>query len=337
MPRFLIIYTGGTFGMVLDKQTQSFIPSDIEYLVDRLPELNALNCSFDLASTPFILDSSDIGPQHWVQIANLIESKEQDYDGFVVLHGTDTMAYTASALSFLLNGLNKTVILTGAQIPLGYPRSDARENLISSLQLLIHFFDNEIHFCEVAIFFRNVLLRGNRTTKVESEDYAAFESHNFPVLGSLGIHVKLAEHLFLPFNNSYSDCNKMNCNVAILPIYPNFGSSYMSHFFNGLTSDVLILESYGTGNVPNDKEVLKRIQNCIENGVLVLNRSQCLGGVVYQKMYETGNKLEEIGVIGLKDMSREAALTKSMWVASNFDRKDWQKIMLENIYGEITV
>ncbi len=311
----LVIYTGGTFGMAYDPKTDGLVPFDLERIADRLPELQRLDFAISLLTLPTIIDSSNMKPAVWVELAQLIEANYGQYDSFVILHGTDTMAYTASALSFMLGGLNKPVILTGAQLPIGAPRTDARENFITALEIAAAVDTvNQPVVPEVCIYFNALLLRGNRASKQESVQFNAFSSENYPHLATAGVSIDYNRPYIYPYRPGQvlQLSLALNPNVTILKLFPGITQPQVSAILNSPDLRGVVLETYGGGNAPTDGWFLEALKAAIDRGVLIINVSQCEGGRVTQGRYQTGRQLEQIGVVSGADITTEAAITKLM-------------------------
>lgn len=310
----LVIYTGGTFGMVYDRKTNQLIPFDFEQVLDRVPELSRLDFDITIVTLNEIIDSSNMKPAVWVELARLIEINYDQYDSFVILHGTDTMAYTASALSFMLVGLNKPVILTGAQLPIGVARSDARENFLTALEIAAAVEDDLPIVPEVCVYFNSLLLRGNRSTKRESVQFNAFVSENYPHLATAGVSID--------YNRPYiRSCQSdqplrirttLDPHVTILKLFPGITRPVVESIVNGPGLRGVVLETFGAGNAPTDQWFLDTLKAAIDRGVLVFNVSQCEGGRVTQGRYQTSHQLQQIGVVSGADITTEAAITKLM-------------------------
>ncbi len=311
--RVMIIYTGGTFGMSYDQQG-TLVPFDFSLILEHLPTLRSLALDLTVISFDTPVDSSNIDPTHWQAVGRIIKDHYLDQDGFVVLHGTDTMAYTASALSFMLRGLTKPVILTGAQLPIGEPRSDARENLITSLEIASKYVDGHAAVPEVCIYFDYQLLRGNRSRKVESEHFDAFESGNYPPLATAGVKIdyNYASIRSPRAGETLSLHSNFDASVAVLKLFPGITPMVVDAMLGIPGLKALVLETYGCGNAPTATWFVEALRRAISRGLLVLNISQCSGGMVMQGRYETSRQLRDIGVIAGADMTTEAALTKLM-------------------------
>lgn len=330
--RVMIIYTGGTFGMSYNDKGV-LVPFDFSLILEQLPTLRNLYLDLTVISFDKPIDSSNIDPSHWVTIAEIIHQNYNDHDGFVVLHGTDTMAFTASALSFMLQGLKKPVILTGAQLPIAEPRSDARENLITSLEIASH-----LNVPEVCIYFDYQLLRGNRSKKVESEHFDAFESGNYPPLATAG--VKIDYNTSAIHSPSASDTlqlfKKFETSVSILKLFPGIQPAVVQSILDTPGLKALIIETFGSGNGPTTPWFIDMLKRAIDRGLLIVNVSQCPGGMVMQGRYETSRMLEQIGVVGGADMTTEAALTKLMVLIGEYGVEEAGKRIDKPIAGELT-
>ena len=333
----LIIYTGGTFGMIQD-ESGSLAPFNFGKVVERVPELRQLDIRLTVISFPTPLDSSNILIQDWKDMAYIIEENYSQYDAFVILHGTDTMAYSASMLSYMLEDLNKPVILTGAQMPIGSIRSDARENLITALEIASAHHEGRPIVSEVCVYFNHSLLRGSRSQKLRSSTFAAFESENYPVLAEAGIEIEFNYAALKPYdpNARLRVRNQMDPNVVILKIFPGI----TEHAVRAILSDPeikgVVLESFGSGNTMKFDWFTKCLQEAIEAGKIILNVSQCIGGEVEQGKYETSKDLNKIGVLSGGDITTEAAITKLMFLLGEEQDKDRIKDLLtHSMAGEM--
>jgi L-asparaginase len=335
--RVMIIYTGGTFGMSYNN-TGILVPFDFSLILEHLPTLRNLFLDLTVISFEKPVDSSNIDPSHWITIAGIIYDNYDDHDGFVVLHGTDTMAYTASALSFMVQGLSKPVILTGAQLPISEPRSDARENLITSLEIASKHEEGVPVVPEVCIYFDYQLLRGNRSKKVESEHFDAFESGNYPPLATAGVKIDYnmaAIHSPAP-GEKLTFLRKFDTSVSILKLFPGIQPAVVQSILNTPGLKAVILETFGSGNGPTASWFLDMLQGAIGRGLLILNVSQCPGGMVMQGRYETSRLLGQIGVISGADMTTEAALTKLMVLMGEHGVEGAGKRIGVSVSGELT-
>jgi L-asparaginase len=335
--KVLIIYTGGTFGMVKDK-TGSLIPFDFSLILEHLPTLRSLSLELTVISFARPIDSSNIKPEHWVSIGNIIVDNYTQHDGFVVLHGTDTMAFTASALSFMLQGLNKPVIFTGAQLPIAEPRSDARENLITALEIASAKKDGQAIVPEVCIYFGSELLRGNRSKKAESQHFDAFQSENYPILAEAGVVIDFNTKVIRSAEPAakLKLLNAIDARVSVLKLFPGISQETVEHVLRTPNLRGLVLETFGSGNAPTDTWLESALQNTIKQGVVVVNISQCPGGMVEQGKYETSKFLNDIGVLSGRDMTLEAAVTKLMVALGQYKGSEVKAYLAKSVAGELT-
>ena len=333
----LILYTGGTIGMVKDSESDALKPLDFKHIEEEIPELRKFDHDLSWLGMEPILDSSNIQPENWIHLARIIVDRFHEYDGFVVLHGTDTLAYSASALSFILQGLQKPIIFTGSQLPIGLIRTDGRENLISAIEMAAARDGKEPMVPGVGIYFENQLFQGNRTTKYSAEDFNAFVSPNYPVLAESGVHLKFNKKaIYRPSANSELQFYDRLCTDAgILKLFPGIPESVVSAFLNGNRLKAVVLETYGSGNAPMQDWFLEHLRVFIENGGIVLNVTQCLAGRVEQGRYETSQTLKEVGVVGGADITTEAAITKLMHLlGQNYDHEQLRFFLNTSISGE---
>lgn len=320
----LLIYTGGTIGMVLDPESGSLIPIDFRHITDHVPELRKFG--YDIHSVSFdpVRDSSNIDPEVWVRMAEIIENSYNDFDGFVVLHGTDTMAYSASALSFMLENLAKPVILTGSQLPIGLLRTDGRENLINAIEIAAALERDRPAVPEVCIYFDNKLTRGNRTTKMSAEHFDAFDSPNYHPLGEVGLHLKYFRQ-FIKYPSQKQDLivhKTFDTNVAILKIFPGIKRNLVKAVLSTEGLRGLIIETFGSGNAPTYPWFIDELKKFIDDGGIILNVTQCHGGSVEMGLYETSRLMLAAGVISGKDITSEASVTKLMYLLGKYKLKD---------------
>lgn len=336
MRNILVIYTGGTIGMVKDVTSGALKPFDMQKIYEVLPVLRKINCNIETYQCDPIIDSSDMNADKWLLLASLIEDNYSKYDGFVILHGTDTMSYTASALSFLLKNLAKPVIITGSQLPLGMIRTDGRDNIISAVEIAAN---NSITIPEVCIFFDNKLYRGNRTTKINAEYFEAFYSGNLPSLAKVGINISYKQHLILPQPKDVLFVYHQLCNdVIIMKIHPAISKEYLYAISNIPNLKGIVMETYGSGNAPTNEWFLQGIKKIIDKGVMIMNVTQCKAGSVEMGHYQASCDLKDMGVISGRDITTEAALAKMMFVLGNFnDRKEQKELLNSNICGECSI
>ena len=333
----LIVYTGGTIGMVYDERG-SLQPFDIGHVLEKIPELRELDLQITVISFPQPIDSSNINEEDWKNLGQIIYENYDRYDGFVVLHGTDTMAYSASAMSFMFEGLKKPIIFTGAQIPIGQLRSDARENMITALEMASAREDGEPLIKEVAIYFNFVLLRGNRAQKVRSSTFAAFQSENYPNLANSGIFIEyFPSNILKPKKKArLKFCPCFDPNVIILKVFPGIKTKAIRHALSMPGLKGVVLETFGSGNTPSADWFLDLIAKAINKGVVVFNVSQCSGGEVIQGRYATSKKLEEIGVVSGGDITSEAAVTKLMFLlGKEKDPEQIRQLLQRPLRGEM--
>lgn len=334
--RVMIIYTGGTFGMTYDA-AGVLIPFDFSLILEQLPTLRNLFLDITVISFDQPVDSSNIQPIHWQMIGEIIFENHKDQDGFVVLHGTDTMAFTASAISFMLPGLAKPVIFTGAQLPISEPRSDARENLITALEIASAKVAGKPVVPEVCIYFDYELLRGSRSKKVESMHFDAFESENYPSLATAGVKIDYNySAIAKPANVEVRLLTRFDPNISILKLFPGIDKRAVEAILNTEGLKAVILETFGSGNAPSSPWFIETLKSAIKRGVLILNISQCPGGMVVQGRYETSKSLAEIGVISGGDMTMEAAVTKLMILLGEFGSKQASGLISKPLAGEIS-
>lgn len=341
MTSILIIYTGGTIGMIENPETGALENFDMEQFRHHVPELKRFNFNIDAITFESPIDSSDMEPHYWVKIAKMISDNYDRYNGFVVLHGTDTMAYTASALSFMLENLGKPVIVTGSQLPIGKLRTDGKENLLTSIEIAAaRNAQGEPMVPEVCIFFQSALMRGNRTTKINAEGFNAFRSYNFPPLAKAGIHIKYETHLIRrpdpskPFRAHYL----LDNNVLFLTLFPGIREEIADLVSQVKGLKAVILKTYGAGNAPQRPWLVSRLKRMTEQGMIVVNITQCSKGRVEMGLYETSLQLLEAGVVNGYDATPESMLTKLMFLLGlGFTRDEIVEKMNQSLRGEITI
>lgn len=336
--KVLIIYTGGTLGMVYDSKIQSLVPFEFDQILDNIPELKRLELGMKILSLDEPIDSSNVSIQVWKDLCLIIQEYYEEYDGFVILHGTDTMSYSASALSFMIQNLKKPIVFTGAQLPIGIPRTDARENLISAVEIAGSVIGDKAIVPEVSLYFNGRLIRGNRSKKQESSQFDAFDSENFPLLANIGVMVEYNFNLIRTFDpNSPTVFSTELCeSVGILKLFPGISKSYINHFLNQAGLLGVVLETYGSGNAPSENWFIEEIETAINKGITIINVSQCNGGKVMMGKYETSRKLYDLGVVSGSSMTSEAAITKLMYVlAQGYDSDNIKYFLEKDLAGEL--
>ena len=337
----LLIYTGGTIGMKEDPSIQALRPFDFSQILAEVPELRKFAYKIDAVTFDPLIDSSDIEPDNWITLVRHIEERYDDYDGFVILHGTDTMAYSASALSFMIEGLTKPIIFTGSQLPIGVPRTDGKENLISAVEIAAAKDENGHAIVpEVCICFDNILMRGNRTTKVNSDNFRAFRSENLPPLAEAGICIRYNTGIIITpedWQRRPIFHKTLDTSVAILKLHPGITPQVARGILCAPESHAVILETYGAGNAPSKGWFLDLVQEAINMGKIILNVTQCRAGSVNMDIYATGKWLKEKGVVSGYDSTTESALAKLFFLMGQTkDRTRITDMLEKDLKGEIS-
>lgn len=325
--------------MVKDFETGVLKAFNFKKLLENIPELKLLDCNIESISFETPIDSSNMEPSKWVKIASIVEQNYTAFDGFVILHGSDTMSYSASALSFMLQGLDKPVIFTGSQLPIGDLRTDAKENLITAIQIASLKENNAPVIKEVCLYFEYKLYRGNRTTKISAEHFNAFTSPNYPALAESGVHLKFIKDVSLPQKNgsNLKVYKELDDNVVIIKIFPGINELVLSSILNIPSLKGVVLETYGSGNAPTENWFIDILENAISRGVHVVNVTQCSGGSVNMGHYETSTRLKEIGVISGADITTEAAISKLMYLlGQNTPAANFKEAFEAPICGELS-
>lgn len=338
-PHILLIYTGGTIGMIKNADTGALKAFDFTSLLVKIPELRLLDCSIETISFDDPIDSSNMSPVYWIEIANIIKENYSKFDGFVVLHGSDTMSYTASALSFMLENLAKPVILTGSQLPIGDLRTDAKENLITSIEMASLQENGVPLIREVGLYFEYKLYRGNRTTKLSAEHFEAFESLNYPNLAESGVHLKVnSEFLLKPKCNSELIVRTaVNSDIGVLKLFPGISRAICEAVLTSKLIKGLIIETYGSGNATTESWFIDLLKKAVKGGLHIVNVTQCVRGSVNMGQYETSSQLKSIGIISGKDITTEAAIAKMMYLlGENLNTQKFQYYFETSLRGEMS-
>ncbi|MCG1035384.1 asparaginase [Polaribacter sargassicola] len=339
-PNILLIYTGGTIGMIKDYETNALIAFDFSQIIDKIPELKQLNCTIESICFNEPIDSSNMNTDYYVDIVDIIENNYNNYDGFVVLTGSDTMSYTSSAISFMLENLQKPIIFTGSQLPIGDLRTDAKENLITSIEIASANKNGSPIITEVCLYFEYKLYRANRTTKISAEQFEAFTSFNFPSLAESGVHLKFKEHLLLKIKNKKDKLivrKQLDDNVVVLKLFPGISIKVIEHILNTPNLKGVVLETYGSGNAPNSDGFIELLKTAIKKGIKIVNVTQCKSGRVIMGHYDTSLLLKEIGVLNGVDITTESALAKLMYLLNKkLSAKEFKQLFETSLRGELT-
>ena len=338
--KVLLIYTGGTIGMNRNPQTGALEPFDFEHLIQNVPELRQFDIEIDTCQFQPPIDSSDMSPMRWTELSHCIADHYDGYDGFVVLHGTDTMAYTASALSYMLANLTKPVIFTGSQLPIGQLRTDGKENLITSIEIAAAKDDKgRAMVPEVGIYFGGHLLRGNRTTKQSAEEFNAFESFNYPHLVDAGVNITYhRERMLTPdWQQPMTPHYRLDNNVIIFSIFPGIREDLIRHIIHTPNLKAIVMRTFGSGNAPQSPWLLNALREGTRNGKVIVNISQCMQGAVEMSRYDCGYHLQEAGVISGRDATVESAVTKLMFLQARYDDPEQvRQLMQQSLRGEMS-
>ena len=340
IPKILIIYKRGTIGMVKESKDGALRSFDFSEIKKNIPELNLLDCHIESVSFAEPIDSSNMSNQSWVSIVDLIEEYYSKVDGFVVLTGTDTMSYTASAISFMLENLAKPVIFTGSQLPIGDFRTDAKENLITSIQIASVFENNSPKIQEVGLYFEYKLYRANRTKKISADQFDAFQSPNFPPLCESGVHLSFNEPALLKVKKDLPLIVRKNLdeNVVILKLFPGITKAVLKNILEMPQLSGVILETYGAGNAPTSQWFIELLDQTIKKEIPIINVTQCISGSVVMGFYETSSKLREIGIINGRDITTESAIAKLKYLlGQKLGYQEFKNNFESSLRGEMTI
>ena len=338
--RVLLIYTGGTIGMGRNPKTDALEPLDFNHLIENLPEFKSITTQIDVYQFTPAIDSSDMNPRLWAQIVRIIADQYEQYDGFVVLHGTDTMAFTASALSYMLDNLTKPVILTGSQLPISQLRTDGKENLVTSIEIASAYHQDGTPIVpEVCIYFSGKLLRGNRSTKINADGFNAFDSFNYPHLADAGVNIVYHEEYILKpdYTKPMKPHFVMDPNVVVFTLFPGIQENIVRHILDAPELRSIVMRTYGSGNAPQKPWLMHLLKQATEHGINIVNISQCAAGTVEMARYDNGYQLKNAGVISGYDATVESTVTKLMHLQGHYT--DWRIIrnmMNQPMRGEFT-
>lgn len=338
IPNILLIYTGGTIGMIKDFESGALKNFNFDELLSHIPELKLLDCTIETVSFENPIDSSNMRPEYWVKMAEIIKKHYDKFDGFVVLHGSDTMSYSASALSFMLENLSKPVIFTGSQLPIGDFRTDAKENLITSIQIASFQENGKPKITEVGLYFEYKLYRANRTTKINAEHFEAFASLNYPPLAQSGVYLSFNEEKLLKANRrkKLKVHFDLETRVMLIKLFPGIQREVLIHMLSYPDLKGLVLETYGAGNATDEPWFINLLKQILKKDIPIINITQCSGGSVAMGQYETSVKLKKIGIISGKDITTEAAIAKLMYLlGQNISPKVFKTIFETSLRGEM--
>ena len=336
MTKILLIYTGGTIGMIKNPITGELESFNFKHIHDHVPELNRLNVQIESISFNEPIDSSEMNLEHWRLMSELVEEHYHLFDGFVILHGSDTMAFSASALSFMLQGLKKPIVFTGSQLPIGTIRTDGKENLITAIEIAgMKDSEGEAILQEVAVYFEYSLYRGNRSSKISANQFEAFQSPNYPELAKAGVQIEWQkDRLFRTELPEFKVFTSLKNNVALIRLFPGMNFEFYRSIFADEQVEAIVLETYGSGNAPSDVLFQELVTSFMERGGIVLNITQCGSGAVQQGAYQTSSFFERMGVISGRNLTSEAAITKLMYLLGNTSENIREKLQ-ESLVGEM--
>jgi L-asparaginase len=339
-PNILLVYTGGTIGMIKDYKTNALKAFDFNQILEKIPELQQLNCFIKSISFEVLIDSSNMNTQYYRDIVDIIQNNYNDFDGFVILTGSDTMSYTSSAISFMIENLQKPIIFTGSQLPIGDLRTDAKENLITSIEIACARKEDQPIISEVCLYFEYKLYRANRTTKINAEQFEAFASMNYPALAESGVHLSFSEHYInkpLKEKKELIIRKELITDVLILKLFPGITEKVVDNILNIEGLKGVVLETYGSGNAPDESWFLDLLKVAISKDIRIINVTQCSGGNVIQGHYETSVALKQIGIVSGKDITTESAIAKLMYLLSeNLSLEEFTFYFEKSLRGEIS-